>query len=60
MNQTETQKSFEQLRIEAERLKAEVLKMETEDSIDRIALAITPLVKATILTIVVLFLFRLL
>jgi hypothetical protein len=60
MTQMEKDKSLEQLKAEAEQLKAEVLKGKPEDKVERIALAITPLIKAAILTIVVLFLFRLL
>jgi hypothetical protein len=60
MNQMEKEKSIEQLKAEAEQLKIEVLKAETDDKVERIALAITPLIKAAILTLVVLFLFRLL
>jgi hypothetical protein len=53
MNQMEQQKLIEQL-------KAEVLKAERDEKIDRAASIITPLIKAVILTIAVLFFFRLL
>jgi hypothetical protein len=53
MSQMEQQKLIEQL-------KAEAQKAEPEEKIERIASAVTPLIKAAILTIAVLFLFKLL
>jgi hypothetical protein len=53
MNQMEQQKLIEQL-------KADALKAERDEKLDRIASIITPLIKTVILTIAILFLLKLL